>query len=91
MYVYVPHECMHACMHVWCLQRPEEGTRSPGTGVTNDCKPPRECWESNPDPQQEQPVLLTVEPFLQPHMFFISLIYRYRAYTHFYTRAMAYM
>lgn len=30
----VPH------IHVWCLQKPEEGIRTPVTGVPNGCEPP---------------------------------------------------
>lgn len=29
-------------MHAWCLQRPEEGIGSPGTGVTNSSEPQNE-------------------------------------------------
>lgn len=35
----------HLC--AWCLQRPEEGFRPPGTAVTDIYKPPCGCWESN--------------------------------------------
>ena len=46
----------------WCPQRPEEGIRSPGTGVKGGCKPPCECWELNLGPLKKQPVvLLTAE------------------------------
>ena len=42
----------------------------PGTGVTYSCKLPRSgCWELNPNPLEEQPVLSTTEPSLQPHLF----------------------
>ena len=33
---------------------PEEGIRSPGTGVTDTCEPLCGCWEPNPAPPQEQ-------------------------------------
>jgi hypothetical protein len=33
-----------------------------GPGVTYSCKPLCECWELNPDPLEEQSVLLTAEP-----------------------------
>jgi hypothetical protein len=26
---------LHTCLHVWCLQRPDDCVRSPGTGVTD--------------------------------------------------------
>lgn len=50
----------------WFPQRPEEGVGSPGTGVTDGCQLPCGFWESNPDPQKEQPVLLTAGPSLHP-------------------------
>ena len=39
---------------------------SPASGVTDGCELPCGCWESNPGPLEEQPVLLTTEPALQP-------------------------
>jgi hypothetical protein len=39
--------------------------RSSGTGVTDGCKLPCGCWELNPGPLEEQPVLVTTEPSLQ--------------------------
>ena len=35
-------------------------------GVTDSCKLPSGCWELNPGPLEEQPVLSTAEPPLQP-------------------------
>ena len=43
-----------------------EGIRSPGTGVTNSCELPCGCWDLNLGLLEEQPVLLTAEPSLQP-------------------------
>jgi hypothetical protein len=34
--------------------------------VTNGCEPPCGCWELNSGPLEEQAVLLTPEPSLQP-------------------------
>ena len=48
-----------------CPQRPEEGVRSPGTGITEGCELPRGYWELNLGPLEEQPVYLTTEPSLQ--------------------------
>lgn len=45
--------------------RPEEGVRSPETGVTGGCEPPCRYWELNPPPVQ--PGLSTDASFLQPH------------------------
>lgn len=44
------------CMPVQHLWSPEEGTGSPGAGVTDGYK-----QESNPGPLEVQPVLVTVE------------------------------
>lgn len=40
--------------------------RSPGTGAMDGCELPGGSWESNLGPLEEQPTLLTAEPFLQP-------------------------
>ena len=52
---------MHGCFACMC-----EGVGSPGTGVTGSCEPPCGRWELNLDPLEEQSVLLTAEPSLQP-------------------------
>lgn len=49
--------CLHMSMFMQCSQRLEEGTGSPGTGVTGTCELPHGCWESSSGPLQEQPVL----------------------------------
>jgi hypothetical protein len=46
---------VHTCV-------PEEGTRA----ITDGCELPYGCWELNSGPLEEQPVLLTAEPSLQP-------------------------
>ena len=63
-----PSGCM-CNIYIQCLQRPEEGTGSSGAGVTNGCELPCGCRELNPGPLEEQQVLLTDEPSLQPHPF----------------------
>ena len=50
------------CLHVYLC----EGFGSSGMGVTDSCELPYGCWELNPGPLEEQPVLLTNEPSLQP-------------------------
>ena len=50
------------CLHVSCVG----GVRFPGTGVTGRCEWSCGCCELNPGPLEEQPVLLGVEPLLQP-------------------------
>jgi hypothetical protein len=49
-----------------CQWKPYESFRSPGTGVTGGCELPCECWEMNPGPLEEQPVLLVIESWLYP-------------------------
>jgi hypothetical protein len=34
--------------------------------ITNGCEPPCGCWELNSGPLEEQSVILTVDPSLQP-------------------------
>jgi hypothetical protein len=41
--------------------------------ITDGCKPPGGCWELNSGPLEEQSVLLTAEPSLQP--FLVYFIY----------------
>jgi hypothetical protein len=57
-----------------CPKRPEEGVRSPGTGVTDGCEPPCGCWEFNSGRMEEQPVFLTVDPSLQFLQLFFDLL-----------------
>lgn len=61
-------------MHSWCLRKSEEDVRSSGTGITERCDSPCGCWELNPDPLAEQPVLLMAESSLQPQDFCYFLI-----------------
>jgi hypothetical protein len=48
--------CLRVCLY--------EGVRSPGTGIVDSCELSCGCWELNPGPLEEQPVLLI--PVLQP-------------------------
>ena len=41
-----------------------EGVRSAAGRVTVSYALPCECWELNPGPREEQPVLLTIDPSL---------------------------
>lgn len=49
------------CMRVQRPHRPEEGSRPLGTVATEGCKLPCGCWDPNPGPSREQPLLLTTE------------------------------
>lgn len=67
-----------ACMTVhhifaWFLRRPEEGIGSPETQVREGCQLPCEGWESTLGLLEAQPVLLSTQPSLQPHGFYIKL------------------
>jgi hypothetical protein len=46
---------------VQCLRR--RGIASPTTGFRDGCEPPRGCWDLNPSPLEELPVLLSTGPF----------------------------
>ena len=60
MYMSVQSACTPACQ------------KRPSDPITDGCEPPRGCWEVNSGPLEEQSVLLTTEPSLQPqyHKFF---------------------
>jgi hypothetical protein len=51
------------CLHLGLY----EGIRSPGTRVIDNCELPCGCWKLTLGPLEEQPVLLTIEPSVQPH------------------------
>ena len=40
--------------------------------ITDGCEPPCVCWELNSAPLEEQAMLLTMEPSLQPEIILIS-------------------
>jgi hypothetical protein len=42
--------------------------------ITDGCEPPCSCWELNSGPLEEQSVLLTAEPSLQPDNLIYSLL-----------------
>ena len=63
------HVCLHLYLCITQVQGPkrlEEGIGSPGIVVIGSGESPCGCWESNPRPLEEQPVLLTVEPSPAP-------------------------
>lgn len=59
--------CMYVCAscNMSYPHRPEEGVRSPATRITVWSELPYRFWDLNPSPQEDQSVLLTVEPSLQ--------------------------
>ena len=70
---------MCVCVHLslWVHQNPEEGTASPGAAATGGWQAWsvwHGCWELNSGPQEEQCVLLTTEPSLQPWELLLLII-----------------
>jgi hypothetical protein len=61
-YIYV---CVCVCVYVYgsCLQTHQKRASDP---ITDGCESPCGCWELNSGPLEEQSVLLTTEPSLQP-------------------------
>ena len=58
------------CLGIHCcyLQTHQKGASDP---ITDGCEPPCSCWELNSGPLEEQSVLLTAEPSLQPVSSFV--------------------
>lgn len=48
--------CVHTMFVFRCSQRPQEGSWSPRTGVTDSSDPPCKCWELSPGLLEEQKV-----------------------------------
>lgn len=72
--------CLHLSlhhMHAWSPKSPEEGVRSPRTGVIDGCESPCGPWESNPGHLEEEPMLLTIEPSILPLVCFVKAILPY--------------
>jgi hypothetical protein len=42
--------------------------------IADGCEPPCSCWKLNSGPLEEQPVLLTAEPSLQPDNWFLKVV-----------------
>ena len=49
--------------------------------ITDGCEPPCGCRDLTSGPLEEQAMLLTSEPFLQPLPFFLIFIYLFTLYT----------
>jgi E3 ubiquitin-protein ligase NEDD4 len=52
-----------SCQHCSCLQTHQKKASDP---ITDSCEPPCGCWELNSGSLEEQSVLITAEPPLQP-------------------------
>ena len=51
---------------LFCFTCMPAGQKRAPDPITGGCEPPCGCWELNSGPLEEQPVLLTSEPSLQP-------------------------
>jgi hypothetical protein len=69
IYVYVYH------IHTWFPRRPEESIESPSTGALDSYDLPRGYRELNQGPWEEDSVVLTSEPSVQPHHFNFELLF----------------
>jgi hypothetical protein len=62
--------CLHSFYYIYvhcsCLHTHQKRASDL---ITGGCEPPCGCWDLNSGPLEEQSVLLTTEPSLQPHMF----------------------
>jgi hypothetical protein len=56
----------------WCPWSSEEGIGFSETGFIDSCELPCWCWELNLVPLEEQPELLTADPFLQLYIHFLN-------------------
>ena len=54
---------LHIKVHYSCLQTHQERVSDP---ITDGCEPPCGCWDLSSGPLEDQSVLLTTEPSLQP-------------------------
>jgi hypothetical protein len=70
MYLFILHIRVHHCF----LQTDQKKASDP---IINDCEPPCGCRDLNSGPLEEQSVLLTTEPPLQPVfiLFYFILLY----------------
>ena len=57
---YYAYNILSACMPA--------GQKRASDPITDGCEPPCGCWELNSGPLEEQAMLLTSEPSLQPHI-----------------------
>jgi hypothetical protein len=53
------------CKYTVALQTPQKRVSDL---ITDGCEPPCGCWDLNSGPPEEQSVLLTAEPSLQPYI-----------------------
>lgn len=86
VHVYSCVACRYVCASCMCLV-PEQARNDPrGCQVSWNwscsCEPPYGCWESNPGPLEEQSMLLTAEPSLQPAKMSYMCPYIHILHTH---------
>lgn len=80
---YYVYECLPSYMYahlvqVWYPRSPEQGTRSPKTGVIDGCNLPCGCWDLNELGSSARAVsVLTSEPHFQHSFFFFFCLFVY--------------
>ena len=65
-HVYEGFGCMYVCVPCACLVSME--MIDPQNWILSSCEPSSGCWKLNPGPLQEQQVLQTTKPSLQPQV-----------------------
>ena len=58
LFIYYVYNILSVCMSAGQKRAPDL--------ITDGCEPPCRCWELNSGPLEEQAMLLTTEPSLQP-------------------------
>jgi len=72
---------LYLLVHCCSLQTHQKRALDP---ITDGCEPSYGCWDLNSGPLEEQSVLLTTEPFLQPSLLFLNyLVLRINTQRHF--------
>jgi hypothetical protein len=66
LYVYECFICIPVSVPSMFMVPKEAGRKHQILLGSDGCKPPCECWELNPDPLEEQQLLINTEPSLQP-------------------------
>jgi hypothetical protein len=56
-------------MYVMTLSLSSDTQKRASDPIKNGCEPPCGCWDLNSGPLEEQSVLLTTDPSLQPYLF----------------------
>jgi hypothetical protein len=67
-------------MYMSTLLLSSDSRREYQNPLTDGCESPCGCWDLNSGPLEEQSVLLTAEPFLQP-LFCVFILLYFKGYS----------